>query len=814
MLTLIAAAFMFQTQTAGFEKDTDGFRGPCVRDATVAKSGTASLLLDADLRFGGRSATISRGFRELDHDITAIRFWVKSNEASCITFRLDDRTGQVHQQRPEFPADGQWHEIELTKFDSGKGYQSWGGAGDRKWHGPPRSVHISVESGYMKKDRGTLWVDDFRVEFGKDRFVPDLEVRPEILGNIFNSDEDVRLRVMTRGDEIAWKATDFWDATVAEGREKAVDGIARIRPGARPGYFWVSLEARKEGKKIAEGVTTYAVVAPFRPRDPDGSPFGVVSHFSQGWDPDVLALFAKAGLSSIRDEHPWAIVERERGVYQFPADLRLYMAEAKRFGLRPLIPMTFESPFHDGGKTPHTPAGYDAYARYGEAILKEFGPQVKWLEIWNEYNGSFCRGPATKDRPKYYTEMLKVAYERIKEVRPDVEVLGGGVVTIPLPYLEDVFKHDGVRHMDAVVIHPYRGRPEGVELDVAELEALIRRYNDGKDKPIWVTETGWHGAGEADRRRTARYLVRQYALLLTRNVRKIYWYLGRDYREFEGMGLARNTDTPMGRYAPAPAYVACSAFIRLLDGATFVRREAFRPYTDARVYLFQQGEKEIRVCWSTRPTEIEIAGSVPTRMDLMGNETPVKGTRLTLDETPIYLVGKLREVVEVPAKERVLADALEDYSKEQGVRDWSYGYCSPDLRFKEMTLERTPWAVGWKGPVDNLVIGGGQGHPGALDGRALWAVQRWTSPVAGKVRLTGAFSRGEEGDGCGGKVLVDGVQVFDTWVGGKKPERESFNVTVDLKKGSTVDFAITPGPGLNLNYDSTGYEARIFQVSP
>src|SRR4030095_10143737 len=122
-------------------------------------------------------------------------------------------------------------------------------------------------------------------------------------------------------------------------------------------YFWVSLEARKDGKKIAEGQTTYAVIPAYRPRNPDGSPFGVVSHFSQGWDTDVLELFAKAGLSSIRDEHPWEIVEHERGVYAFPDSLRDYMAEAKRFGLRPLIPMTFGNPHHDGGHTPHPPAG-------------------------------------------------------------------------------------------------------------------------------------------------------------------------------------------------------------------------------------------------------------------------------------------------------------------------------------------------------------------------------------------------------------------------------------------------------------------------
>jgi hypothetical protein len=815
-LALVAIGFFAQgappqTLVSGFEKDVEGFRGPCARDEAVAKSGTASLRVAVDLRSGG-SVTISKRFCDLDHDITAIRFWVKSNEVSSITFRLVDRTGQAHQQRPAFPDDGKWHLIELKSFDSGPVYESWGGASDGKWHGPPRSLDIDVDFGWVKNNNGTLWIDDFRLTLAKDRFVPDLEVRPETLGNVFHPDEDVRLRVKTRGDEIAWKTTDFWDAPAAEGREKVVDDIARIRPGRRPGYFWVSLESRKDGKKLADGETTYAVIPRFEPRNRDASPFGVVSHFSQGWETDVLELFSKAGLSSIRDEHPWEMVERDRGVYEFPDDLRRYMAEAQRFGLRPLIPMTFENPLHDGGQTPHTPAGYAAYARYGEAILKEFGPQVKWLEIWNEYNGSFCKGPATKDRPKHYAQMLQVAHQRIKEVRPDVEVLGGGVVSIPLPYLEEVFKHGGIRHMDAVVIHPYCGRPEGVEHEVAELEALIRKYNEGQDKPIWATETGWVALGEVDRRTSARYLVREYALLLTRNVKKIYWYLGRDYLEFEGMGLVRRPDSPLGRYAPAPAYVAYATFIRLLDGSTFVRREAVRPYTQARVYLFQRGEEEIRVCWSTQPTEIDFVGAAPTRVDLMGEERRVEGTRVALDETPFYLVGKLRDVVEIPPKERVLADSIEDYSKEQGRRNWSYGYSTPELRFKEMNLGSNDYGVFWRGPADSLMLAVGQGHPSAIDGRSAWAVQRWTSPVASKVRLAGAFSRGKEGDGSGGKILVDGVQVYETWVGGKKPPRETFDVTLDVKKGSTIDFAITPGPGLDLNYDATNFEARISEV--
>jgi hypothetical protein len=235
---------------------------------------------------------------------------------------------------------------------------------------------------------------------------------------------------------------------------------------------------------------------------------------------------------------------------------------------------------------------------------------------------------------------------------------GCACVLIPTGYLEGIFKHGGLDYMDAVVLHPYRGMPEGVEEEVAEVEELIHKYNNGRDKPIWVTETGkyshegydWEegkGMDEKGRRWVARYLVRQYVLLLIRNVEKIYWYLMRDYHNFVTMGLVRKPDDPLGRYAVAPAYVAYATLIRQLDGAKYVQREAIRPYTRAYVQLFRRGEEEIRVCWATHPSEISIKTQIPINVvNIVGREEtliPEAGMiTLAIDENPVYVKGKFR----------------------------------------------------------------------------------------------------------------------------------------------------------------------------
>ena len=250
------------------------------------------------------------------------------------------------------------------------------------------------------------------------------------------------------------------------------------------------------------------------------------------------------------------------------------------------------------GLTPYTDSGREGYARYGKAILDQYGDDIRTLEVWNEYNGSFAEGPAAEDRAMHYTKMLEQAYLQIKSVRPDVKVLGGAAVHIALPYLREVFRLGGLEYMDAVVVHPY-GTEEGIERELAALEELIEQYGGGVRKPIWVTEFGRWDHSPEGRRRSASYLVRMATLLLSADVERMYWYLMRDYINFQTMGLVRDQDSPFGRYAPAPAYVAYANLIRQLSGARYVRREPTDPRT--HVHVFERGGEEIRVSWSTAP---------------------------------------------------------------------------------------------------------------------------------------------------------------------------------------------------------------------
>ena len=83
---------------------------------------------------------------------------------------------------------------------------------------------------------------------------------------------------------------------------------------------------------------------------------------------------------------------------------------------------------------------------------------------------------ATEDRAATYAKMLRESYAQIKQLRPDVTVLGGATAGIPLPYWEKLMQNGGLQSMDALSIHPYRynAPPEGLETEVAALQTLVR----------------------------------------------------------------------------------------------------------------------------------------------------------------------------------------------------------------------------------------------------------------------------------------------------------------------------------------------------
>lgn len=659
------------------------------------------------------------------------------------------------------------------------------------------------------------------------------------LGNVFLAGETVEIPVQTTGDRVEWTVTDFFGVTtVGRGIAVGPGGAATVKPGlpGRKGYFELHLTVRRGDAVVARADTTFAVLPPPDPAArPADSPFGVMTHFAQGWNPDLMPLIARAGLQHLRDEQYWQSVEPgPRGAYTFSPANRGYMAAAAAHGLEPLLEMTFGNTLYDHDPrapatafAPYTDEGRAGYANYGLALLDQYGAQVRTVEVWNEYNGSWCAGPAADDRPRAYTAMLRAAYARLKTTRPDVRVLGGASVLAPLPWFEDLFQAGALDHMDAVVIHPYRAVPEGVEKDVAALRDLTASHNHGQGpKPVWATECGVSDDAHPGRQEMARYLVRLLTLLRSAGVERTYWYLMRDHHGFSS-GLLRSDQDPLGRYAPTAAYPAYANLVRQLGGVACRRRES----TDARtrVYLFGQGDVEVRVAWATAsPARLVLTTDTPvTRVDVMGEArvlTPAGGhVELTVDANPVYLRGHVADLRET-GRDLLLADSAEDFSGSQGEvpGTWSFGTYDGDparydpAAWQPMTWTRHAWGYQWQGAHPYSKIDAGGAHPAVGNGRPSWAVRRWHSHVAGTAGIAGRAGRGGGGgDGAGVKIFVDGVEVYTQLLGAPGgPSGTDFDLRVPLRVGSCVDFAVTPGPGTDINFDAVEFHAQVTLPQP
>jgi hypothetical protein len=541
---------------------------------------------------------------------------------------------------------------------------------------------------------------------------------------------------------------------------------------------------------------------------------GVMTHFAQGWPTDLAGRVASAGIPSVRDELYWQEIEPVRGRYFFPERYERYMAALRRKGVSPLIEMTFANRAYDSGMTPYTEDGFQGYANYGVALLRHYGTQISAVELWNEYNGTFCTGPAKADRAGTYARMIRVAYPALKRERPDLVVAGGDTAGVPLPYLEHLFALGALDSMDAVSVHPYRydSPPEGIEQDIGGLQRLIQRYSHGKPKPVWVTEVGWGTKAAAapgdlaiDESTQASFLVRSYALLLSAGVERIYWYLFRDYDAFATMGLVRSD----GRQTPKAAYWAIKTMIAQLGGARFVRREPTA--SDFYSILFQRDSGgEVRVIWSLRPRVITVPSS-SRAVDLSGTGMG-SGDAFAVGSEPVFVQGP---VAGLPAPDalgpRIIADSVRDFSGTQGSSGWSYGtFAAGSTDFTAAgDFRTTDWKREWYARYPYLSLTDTDQHPSESGSGPVAAVRRWTCEKGGHMRIEARFHCGARGDGVTVTVLLDGREAFSAPVGGPHPASAQFDAEEVLLPGEHVDFAVFPGPNGNANFDATEIAVTI-----
>lgn len=228
------------------------------------------------------------------------------------------------------------------------------------------------------------------------------------------------------------------------------EGGTVVLPPLPAGYYEVVAGAQRRAFAVLEPPTRASRT------------FGVMTHFAQGWDPGLVPWIARAGIGTVRDEQYWNQVEPKPGKYTDPDRYARYMRALRQADIELLLVLSFANPHYDGGQTPHTPAGRAAFAAYGAELVRRYGDQLAAVEVWNEINGTFCSGPCRQDRPGTYAALLADSYGALKAANPDMTVVGGAAVKVPLPWFDALIARGAAAHWDAVAVHPYTDDPESL----------------------------------------------------------------------------------------------------------------------------------------------------------------------------------------------------------------------------------------------------------------------------------------------------------------------------------------------------------------
>jgi len=260
--------------------------------------------------------------------------------------------------------------------------------------------------------------------------------------------------------------------------------------------------------------------------------------------------------------------------------------------------------------------------------------------------------------PEDVVELYRRTREVLKEEDPDA-ILVGPNCSSPIKHLEwnePLFKAGLLDYIDAYNCHGYHSPPPE-EARVVEgfrnLRAMIRKYNNGRDLPIFITELGYRSRyGSDDRyREHARWHTRVAIILKGEGVKAYLPFYGYDFPGKEASwGFCFNLE-PTEKWgprwvSPRPASPALAVCVRELEGAAPVRDLRFFG-SGVWGYVFRSDAGPVLTLWHPEYQQrlrLPVGDvSVVRVTDIMGKTeelTPCDGTvSLDLGPSPVYVHG-------------------------------------------------------------------------------------------------------------------------------------------------------------------------------
>lgn len=460
----------------------------------------------------------------------------------------------------------------------------------------------------------------------------------------------------TANGNVSWTIENLTNGETTDGNTEVTGHSALVDVSTLPrGYYKVDLSVAL-GAETFDRSTTFAVLGRSAATPvPSNSRFGTHLHF-KGGDARVANLIenlAFTGIGHVRTDVSWEATELEKGVYTYQPHTVSAMDDFARLGMTALQLPVYSNKFYDGGRTPSSAEGLQAYANFANDTISKFDGVGQDVEVYNEFDHTFNTG-ACGPTPACYLDMLSTTARTIKAANPNAVVVapGNAGMGIKIDWLREFVALGGLQYTDAISAHPYirTELPETLGGQLDELNEMVKAANGGVSKPIWLTEMGWSTVPNwVDDTAQANFLVRMMSVALGHGVERVYWYEAADsglisddgesnFGLFEAaVSLLPNTNAPK-QSAVAQAVLAQS-----------IADKPFSTSTDlaagAHSYAFGKGEAATRVLWSEgESATVVVQASGPVQVtDMFGSTTSVTPTKgeieLQLSPRALYLDG-------------------------------------------------------------------------------------------------------------------------------------------------------------------------------
>ena len=404
------------------------------------------------------------------------------------------------------------------------------------------------------------------------------------------------------------------------------------------------------GGLLAAGVGVGRAADP-DPRE-DASPWGMASGAEwSGAYAKFDPLLEDAGVTWMRYFPEWGSIERKQGQMNW-AFADSFVADSAKHHIKISAIFGFLAPHAaaDGGTRAFPLKNIQFWRDYVGATVTRYQKDIKYWEVWNEWNGGFQKNGKIEN----LAELVKETNLVTKKIDPTAKV-GISCANFNVALFDMLIKAGAADNFDFVCIHPYEntgslmyGGEIGYLSMAAGLRDMLAANKQNPNMPLWITEGGLQSTVAPDAKADASQaeaLVKYYVLSLAQGFDRVCWFEPRGPSYGKGPD-GRATDYGVIRpdWTLRPSHTALKTMTGLLGkepkyaGWLVMDKDGYGFVFDSFPGAKFQGVS-VLAAWAPVDTTRTMKFEAPVRVvDLTGKETKLAaGEALTLSRTPVFI---------------------------------------------------------------------------------------------------------------------------------------------------------------------------------